>query len=65
MAPGLISSTVHRAGPNGEDNYSRGETTIKNEATEFHIYEMNWATYWQQIVPFYAISWNLMQSMNY
>ena len=41
MAPGLISSTVHRAGPNGEDNYSRGETTIKNEATEFHIYEMN------------------------
>jgi beta-glucanase (GH16 family) len=42
MAPGLISSTVHRAGPNGEDNYSRGETTIKNEASEFHIYEMNW-----------------------
>jgi hypothetical protein len=26
---------------NREDNYSRGETTIKNEATEFHIYEMN------------------------
>ena len=26
---------------------------------------MKLATYWQKLVPFYAISWNLMQSMNY
>lgn len=42
IRPGLISSTVHRAGPNGEDSYDRGETTVQNEATQFHIYEVNW-----------------------
>ena len=44
IRPGLISSTVHRAGPNGEDTYERGETTVANEASAFHIYEVEWSS---------------------
>ena len=42
IRPGLISSTVHRAGPDGQNIYLRGETNIQNEASQFHVYEVIW-----------------------
>lgn len=39
---GLVSSTVHQANANGDHYYQRGEQTIQNEASEFHIYRMDW-----------------------
>lgn len=43
VRPGLVSSAVHRDGPGGEHQYSRGETTIQNVSSEFHIYEVQWS----------------------
>ena len=39
---GLISSTVHLANADGNHQYSVGRQTIQNEATEFHLYRMDW-----------------------
>jgi len=44
LQPGVISSTVHKAGPNGEDDYVRGETIIQNVDSEFHVYEVDWTS---------------------
>ena len=41
-ARGLISSTVHLANADGNHQYSVGRQTIQNEATEFHLYRMDW-----------------------
>lgn len=42
--PGLISSAVHLPNETGENVFIRGETTIINESSEFHIYEVNWTS---------------------
>ena len=41
--PGLISSSVHLANSDGNHYYLRGEQTIENESSEFHIYKLKWS----------------------
>ncbi len=40
--PGLVSSAVHQANENGDAYYTSGGQLIANEATEFHLYTMEW-----------------------
>ena len=40
--PGMVSSAVHQANENGDAYYTSGEQLIANEATEFHLYTMEW-----------------------
>ena len=40
--PGLVSSAVHFADENGVPDYTTGRQLIANEATEFHLYTMEW-----------------------
>ena len=42
LQPGLVSSAVHRDGPNGSPIYNRGEILLKNVSSQFHIYEVEW-----------------------
>ena len=40
---GLISSTVHLQNADGNHRYVRGDQTIENEASAFHVYRMDWS----------------------
>ena len=40
---GLVSSTVHLQNADGNHRYVRGDQTIENEASAFHIYRMDWS----------------------
>ena len=40
--PGMVSSAVHQANENGDAYYTSGRQLIANEATEFHLYTMEW-----------------------
>ena len=42
LQPGLISSAIHQDGVNGTPIYDRGETSIQNVSSQFHVYEANW-----------------------
>lgn len=39
---GLVSSSVHLPNANGDHYYVRGDQTIQNESSEFHVYRMDW-----------------------
>ena len=40
--PGWVSSAVHFADENGVPDYTSEGQLIANEATEFHLYTMEW-----------------------